>query len=308
MINLQNLIQTQLMALILISIGIVLRIKGIFVEEVRTGLSSLILGLLLPASILKAFVEVSAADLRRMVLPLCVSAAIQIVLILISRCCYRKSSPQRIAFQRYSIQFSNCGFLGLPICLAVFGQEGLACAAVIQIPVLIGMWTSGLALFKGSAGTFRTVLRQLATTPAIVATALGLILMAVQISLPDVVLSTVQALAGCLTPLVMLLIGSMLYGGTLGEMFRRPVVELCAVRLLLIPAVVMGLCWLLRMDALTAGVMTLMFAMSIPTIGVILSVQYQKDVRFANNAVLLSTAVSMVTIPLCCILLQRLYL
>lgn len=308
MMNLQNLIQTQLMALILIGIGIGLRIKGIFTEEVRTRLSSLILGLLLPASILKAFVEVSAADLQRMVLPLCVSTVVQIVLILISRCCYRHSPPQRVPFQRYSIQFSNCGFLGLPICLAVFGQEGLACAAVIQIPVLIGMWTSGLALFKGNSGTVRTVLRQLVTTPAIVATVLGLILMAVQVTLPNVVLSTVQALAGCLMPMVMLLIGSMLYGGTLGEMFRRPVVELCAARLLLIPAAVIGLCWLLRMDAMTAGVMTLMFAMPIPTIGVILSVQYQKDVQFANNAVLLSTAASMLTIPLCCIFMQNLYL
>ena len=72
----------------------------------------------------------------------------------------------------------------------------------------------------------------------------------------------------------------------------------CAVRLLLIPLVVLGVLTLLHIDTLVTGVTVLLAAMPAASTTAILAEKYNGDAKFASAAVFFSTLLSLVTVPL----------
>ena len=71
-------------------------------------------------------------------------------------------------------------------------------------------------------------------------------------------------------------------------------------RLLLLPAVAFGLCLLLGMDRVATGVSVIMTGMPAGSTAAIFAARYGSDAPFATKCVVLTTLLSMVTIPLWC--------
>lgn len=293
------LFQTECMMLLLLLLGMLLGRFGRMPEQARGTLSGLVMDVFLPASILKACAGTKGIALAAMWKPLAVSAAAVVVLALVSGRLARNSPPEQRAMKRYSLLFSNCGFLGFPLCRSIYGEAGLVYAAVLQIPILIGMWTVGVWFFQNER-SLRAALRKLLRTPSLLATAAGLVLLATGWTVPAALGQVLEALSGCMTPVVMLLIGAMLGPRELKGVWKRDALSFSAVRLLFLPALMLVCCMALRVEPMAAGVLTLFYAMPAPTIGVILSVTYRQDTAYANRIVLYSTLLSMGTVPLLC--------
>lgn len=203
---------------------------------------------------------------------------------------------------QYATLVSNAGFMGNPIAEGVFGAQGLMYASIYLVPQRIVMWTAGIACFTES-GSPQEVFKKVATHPCIVSVYIGLALMIGQLPLPDFLGMTIKAVGGCTTALSMLLIGTIFADLDLSGMVSMPVLRFTLVRLVVIPGIAYAGCRLCGVDRLVTGVSVLLAGMPAGSTTAILANKYQGDVEFATKCVVFSTLMTLVTVPLWCLVL-----
>jgi malate permease and related proteins len=111
----------------------------------------------------------------------------------------------RLRLQTYlpSVTWGNAGFLGVPLALYAFGQSGLGYAVVFS-----AVSNAFNTVFSQtiSAGTARPGV--LARTPLIYAIAIGALLQALHLRLPESVERGVSLLGGIAVPLMLMMVGA----------------------------------------------------------------------------------------------------
>ena len=151
--------------------------------------------------------------------------------------------------------------------------------------------------FSGSRDV-KALVRKVLTHPCIIACEIGIFLMLTQLPLPGMVQSTINSLAGCNTALSMMVVGMILADLKLREMVDVPVMVYSAVRLILIPVLVLIPCRLLGLDAMVTGVSVLLAAMPAGATTSILAAKYNADAGFATKMIIMSTLASVITTPI----------
>jgi malonate transporter len=197
----------------------------------------------------------------------------------------------------------NLGFLGPPLMLAFFGEQGagpLAMAILAEIMVLLSVGAVIMSTARGGdrAGIGSLVLRGTLLNPVVVAILLGTALAATGATLPAPAERFLGYLGGAAGPTALFALGGAL---ALQHIDRGTVATAAAIttaKLLAYPALVWWiLTHLLRMDPFWVRTGVLMAAL--PTAGNVYVVarQYAADADRVSAAVLLSTVVSIVTVP-----------
>lgn len=192
----------------------------------------------------------------------------------------------------------NTAYLGYPIALALFGEEGLARAIFYDIFGTVGaMLLVGLLIaerFGRSDGRRVRPAQEILTFPAVIALGLALLLRGVEI--PVLVSDWLDTFAKLVTPLIMISVGLTLRMGSLQEHIR-PLMALSGIRLVLAPmaAFVVGSVLLegagaLDQLVLSAGMPSMMLTLVIGS-------RFGLDTGFIAAAILVTTTLSVVTIP-----------
>ena len=284
--------------------GIVIKRRKILPDNARDVLTDLVMNLILPASIIHSFeVEFNMTVLRKFAVILIIAAAAQVISMICANLFWNRQPENLKAVLQYGTQVSNAGFLGLPVTEGVLGAEGLMYASVFLIPQRIVMWTAGIAYFTRSAD-WKGTCKKLVKNPCIVAVYIGFFLMLTQFQLPVMVENTLVKLAACTTPLTSILIGIMVADVDYRNLVSPMMFVLVFVRQLLLPAVVFFGCVLLHIDPLLTGVSVLLVGMPIGSTSPILAAKYGGDYVFAGKCVILSTVLSLFTIPLWCFIMS----
>lgn len=199
--------------------------------------------------------------------------------------------------------FCNNGFMGYPVILALFGEDGLALAAMMGIAFNPLVYTLGAKQVLLDAEPGKSVVlswKKLIFTGVNGATALGLVFFCLQLEVPAAVLTPLQHLANITTPLSMFLIGMTLARGSLGAAFReRDVFSACFMRLLALPVLSWTVLKLLPIEnPLIPWVVLITMAMPAPAISGVLAEQYGCNTKLSAQIVFLSSLLCIVTIPL----------
>ena len=205
--------------------------------------------------------------------------------------------------------FSNNGFMGYPIALALFGEEGLVLAVFLGVPFNLLAYTVGPKLVcmdrSGKEGASPISWRSLLLSAVNVSTLLGVLIYVTQIPIPAVIENPMISLANMTTPLSMLVIGMNLSNGKISTIFRdRDVFSASFMRLLALPF----LTWLLLqpltfVEPLVEGVLLIIMSMPCAALASLLAEAYEGDREFAAELVFLSSLLCMITIPLISLLL-----
>ena len=267
-------------------------------------LSSLLMNVTMPATIFTSLVRpYDPAFLRAGLLEVVLGLALYILYGVISALLARpfRVTRERRGLWTFACAFNNNGFMGFPIALALFGEEGLALAVFLGIPFNLLAYTTGATLIcmdRSASGDAPPVSWRSITL-------LGLILYAAQIPIPEVIDTPLTYLADVTTPLSMLIIGMNLTGGSVSALLRnRDVLSSAFLRLLFLPLLTWGILMLLPVeDPLVIGVTLIIMAMPSPAVTSILAETYGGDTQFASEAVFLSSLLCLVTIPLISLLL-----
>lgn len=284
--------------------GIIMKRKNILPGKSREILTDLVMNLILPANIIHSFeVEFNLTILQKFAVVLLIATAAQIVSMICANTFWNRQPENLKAVLQYGTQVSNAGFLGIPVTEGVLGSEGLMYGSVFLIPQRIVMWTAGIAYFT-KAADWKDTFKKLAKNPCIIAVYIGFFLMLTQLQLPEMLENTLVKLGACTTPLTSILIGIMVADVDYRTLVSPMIFLLTAVRQLFLPALVFLGCRLLHIDPILTGVSVLLVGMPVGSTTPILAAKYGGDYIFAGKCVILSTVLSLFTVPLWCFIMS----
>jgi len=189
-----------------------------------------------------------------------------------------------------ALMFPNTGNMGLPICLFAFGDRGLALAISFFAVMVILQFTVGVAIASGRAS-----LRMALTSPVLYSVAAALPVMAFDIEIPAAAAKTLHLLAGFTIPVMLIALGV-----SLAKLEVRSLGDGLAValaRLLIGFGVGTAVAWGFGLPADAAGVLILQSSMPIAVFSYLFAARYGRRPEAVAGAVLLSTILGFVGLP-----------
>ncbi len=287
------------MMFLIIAAGVVLRKRGIITDEGKKVLTNIILSFVLPCNILKSYmVAIEPGFLSTLVILLAVASGIQLLALTLAHLLYRGFRESEKQVYQYGTVTSNSGFLGLPVTDGVFGSTGVLYASVFLVPQRIVMWTAGAAFFQKGGGNRWAAYRKILTNICMLATYFGLIVMLLQIKFPPVIEKTITTVSSANTALTMLYIGSVIGDVDFNGLISKNQIYYAVIRLILIPLIVFIVTSLLGIKPLIVGVATLLTAMPCGSTAPLLAAKYGADEIAGAKAVIFTTVLSLITLPI----------
>lgn len=203
------------------------------------------------------------------------------------------------------IVFSNNAFMGYPVVQSVLGAEAVFYTSMLHFAYNVFIYTYGVLCISGEkqTGSAKEIVRKL-MTPGLILMLSALVIYLFDIHLPDLVMETMDMVGGVTSALSMIVLGSTLAAYPLKEALTDVrCYGVCAVRLVLVPLLTLAVCRLFHVSDYMTAVATLTNAMPVGSMVVMFANQYDGNKELASRGVLVSTTLSVLTIPVIAMLL-----
>lgn len=208
-----------------------------------------------------------------------------------------KRTDENYRLERLCMIFSNCGFFGIPLIESLYGAEGTIYLTAFIAVFNILLWVVGVPILVGKISIKQALKNVL--SPAAIATVLGLVLLLLRVRLPAIVMEPIRMIGSMNTPFAMIAAGATIAGTKLLPALKDPriyYVTFC--KMLLIPALGVGVFCLFPLDPLLVIVPILAVACPVAAACPMLAVLYDKNEQYASQLLAITTLAAIVTIPL----------
>ena len=290
----------------IVIVGYVAGRLGYMGGEFDKKLSSLVINFTCPALILASAMTGELPD-RRLILPLLGISTLTYILLtgvafLLPRLLTKKKDDEGIV--GFALMFGNVGFMGYPVVASIFGQQAVFYAAVLNVVNTFAVFTIGTILVVGDLSDKRHFQKKVLYSTPMLSAYLAMLIVALGIDgIPGVISQPLTMIGNITVPAALLSIGSSMSQLSARSMLGNMTVYSTTVfRLLLIPIGLYYLCSALGFDSYVVNINTLVVAMPVATYGTILCLKYNRDTTLITETTLITTLLSMLTIPLLTIL------
>jgi predicted permease len=290
---------TQVLILfIIMAVGFACRKLRVLTEGGVKGLTELMLFLVTPCMMLKAFQQsFDRALLRGFLITAAATTVFYALEIGLAAALLRDKDEARKRVLRFGAVFSNCGYMALPLLQSLWGSEAVLYGAAYNAIHVFYLWTYGLSLMNG--GKEKVSLKKAVVNPGTLSTLLGLILFFCSCRLPTLIARPIEYIAALNTPVPMLIIGFYLAGLDLRTVLRtRSEYVMLALRLLIVPALTLGGLWLCGVRGVLLCANVVCISAPVATIGTMFATKYDGDPTLSSGTVAVSTLLSVVTMTL----------
>lgn len=223
----------------------------------------------------------------------------------------RPAKAERRMYRLMTI-FPNVGFMGIPVITSIFGNESMIYIVFYMLGYNLLLYTFGLVLARKAAvdagnadieekqcGAWKRVIN-----PGVIASLAAVAVFLFQIPIPDAVITFCDYMGNATIPLSMLLIGVSIAKADLKTIFSNKKVYLFTiVRMVILPVALILFLKPLPVDSMVFGVFALQLAMPVGSIITLIAKECGADETCSTNGIVLSTLVSILTIPLVCLFL-----
>lgn len=279
-----------------VAVGMASGKLGMIRPEERKYLTKLCSSLMLPFTILSAAsMEVGAGEFQSLGVALCVMFLMMGGTLAASGllCGTLRTEKKLRAAMSSLVTFPNGTFLGLPLCMALFGQIAVLynCAVMIVFNVLF--FTVQMPMFTGEKGGLKAVL----SVPT-VSTGILLVMLALGLHWPSPLQTVISNVGGMITPMSLIIIGVMLSENDLTAIFREKAGYLVVLlRNFLIPLIALLVLRGIPME--TEAKLCILVYLSCPcaTLTTIYSIQTDTRPELCARAVLFSTIAFALSLP-----------
>jgi len=211
----------------------------------------------------------------------------------------------------YGLSFANTGSVGTPIVLATLGTAGLLEYTLFLFVSSLMTYCWGVTLLSPNRQR-QTLSQRLIKilNPVFVAILIGLVLgsLGAKNWMPTMVIDIVGDLGACYVPVSLLMAGFTIAEYPLNNVFKLPKSYLfAALRLIVIPMVMMLLCLVMGMPKSVATLVLLTFACPCGINTVVFPASYGMDCKTGASLVLVSSLASILTVPALYALMQYLF-
>lgn len=198
---------------------------------------------------------------------------------------------------RFALCFANVGFIGIPVSTLFFGDRALIYAVILMLPFNLLSYSFGTRMLTGGGGDFSW--KRLLLSPCVVASVIALALTLARIRPPALVGECLAFVGDITVPMSLLIIGSMLAGLPVGQVFTSARLWiLTAIRLVGLPLALYLLLRLMGTEQIVLQVAVIQMAMPVAANGTMLSLEYGGDTQCMAQATFLTTLLALVTVPL----------
>lgn len=291
---------------LLMGVGFVATKLGFLNKEITAKLTDFVLYFVAPAIIIVSFqLEFD----KNLLLGLGITALLAIfthfINILLAKILIHDKNKARENVLRFGSIFSNCGFMGLPLDMALFGSNGVFYGAAYIAVFNIVSWSYGVILMNKGRNDYQLSWQKVFINPGTIGVLIALILFLCSIKLPEPIYDAINYVGSLNTPIPMFIIGSGMVGMSLKQLFSdKSIYVAVLVRLVLVPLVLITVLYLLKVEPIIAGVCLVGASAPSAALTSMFSVKFKQDTAAAINIISLSTLVSIITMPFLIALLQ----
>lgn len=297
-------IEVILIPALMILLGLFLKQKEILEDNARETLSKIVLYIALPSMI---FVNLRTAEISHdmLFLPI-LGIATSFILLIIAYlyCRARNYSKKRAWTIMIASSIMNTGFIGFPVSLGVFGNEGFLNALFFDLSTSTMIVLYGVILAKEFGGDRREVIKNTVTFIPLWAMIFALIFNVFNIPLTYVVENILNYFAQATIPLIMLAIGLSLDYGNI-KSYLSDSVAVSIFKLVLAPAIIFVLVSLLKIKGMAFNIAILEAGMSTAGNSLVLAVQYDLDKDMMSSLIFTTVVLSVVTLTIIISLLTQ---
>lgn len=287
--------------MLMVVVGFAIVRLGIMKVEDSKSISTLIVFVLTPCLIIRAFqIDLTPARLEGFFASVLFMAASYVVWILLAKLLKKplKISP----IDEATLVYTNVGNLTLPLVSMILGEEMVFYAGSLQLPFLLFIWTHGVMTIQGSR---KIDLKKMLLNTNMIALYIGVALLALRIRIPEILDTTMEGFSSMVGPASMLVAGMVIAGRNLKTVFTFRRAYLIQIgRLLILPMLSTTLLYfsgiLKAMPQLTPILMTVVIGLSAPAASTVsqLAVVYDKEPETANIYNVMGLMFCILTIPL----------
>lgn len=261
-------------------------------------LSEILLYIATPAMVFSSFfIEFSKERLVNVIWVIGFTFFTFIFSIFLSKLIYRGFNEDTSQVLRFTAVFSNCGYIGLPLMRAVFGEEGAFYGSFYVVIFHAFLWSYGYIIF-GEKDTRAKTIKRVLLNPSLIAVYIGTIVFIFSLPVPETIKGAIKAVGDMTMPLSMLIVGGAISTTKLVDLFIDWRVYVSSfVRLILMPVLAFLISLLIGVPPLPAAIIVTAMAMPAAANAAVFSEMFGKDTVFASKCVTVSNLLSIITAP-----------
>lgn len=247
------------------------------------------------------FYNVYKTDLKEGInLKLMLFAAISIIVSFLALCIIiplieKENKKRGVLIQ--AIFRSNFVLFGLPITISLFGDECSGITAIlisVIVPIFNLLAVVDLEIFRGGKINLKNIFKGIVTNPLIIASALGIISLILNIKLPKVLENTISDVSKVATPLALVILGgSFTFKSVVG--YKKQLIIGCFGRLVGIPAIFIPIAVLMGFRGVELGTLLTMFCAPTAVSSYTMAEQMGGDSELAASLVVFGSSFAIIT-------------
>ncbi|NLM24500.1 MAG: AEC family transporter [Firmicutes bacterium] len=286
---------------LIILVGVYASRKKIITEDLNQGLVNLLIQIVLPVMILSSFIYSYDQSIKSEVVKTFYYSLIAYLLMFsASYLLLLPFKSEKKIILHFANVFPNTGYVGFPVLYSIYGTEGIVYGSVFNLFFVIFVWTYGIFIYRGSLDktNLKQELKQTFLNPSVLAVGIGLIIMTLNLQLPNSLITSIKNIGNITGPLSMLIIGVILSKAKIGNYTKDWTLYYGAIcKLLLIPIIVYLISLLTGQSSKAINSVIIMTAMPASAMTSILAQNYNRETDYAAVIVSLTTLFSILSIP-----------
>ena len=192
---------------------------------------------------------------------------------------------------------ANTAFMGYPINLGIFGQEGLLRAIFCDVSTLCMFLVLSFVLILKFGGTLKSAVVKTLLFPSLWSVILGLIFNFLNIPIGSVLDNTISYLGQGAIPLIMITLGLSIDFSAL-KRSKSMIVFTSAMKLMIFPAITFLIAKMLGIVDLQFKVLIIESAMPSGMLALLLAITYDLDYELTSDCIFINTVISLITLPI----------
>lgn len=280
---------------LMILVGLMLKRLSILDSSDSRLLTRIVLNISLPALI---FINLSKADISgdMLILPV-IALLLSFILLSVAYfyCRLRNYSKKTTWTIMIASSMMNTGFIGFPVSLGVFGNDGFLHAIFYDLSTTILFIVYGMILVKEFDGDRNDILRQSLRFIPLWAVVFAVIFNVFNIPIIDLAASILDYFANSTIPLIMLSLGLTIDFNAIGRSIGDSIF-VSFVKLVLSPCIIFVILSLLCIGGMTFNVAILEAGMSTAMNALVLAITYDLDVNLMSSLIFTNVILSLFTL------------
>lgn len=195
-----------------------------------------------------------------------------------------------------TVMIANTAFMGYPVTLGIFGQEGFLRAIFCDIATLCIFLILSFILILKFGGTVKTAVRKITFFPPLWAVILGLTFNFLNIPIGPVIDNTINYLGQGAIPLIMIALGLSIDFSAI-KRSKNMIAFTSVMKLLFFPCIAFLVATQLGLVDLQFKISIVEAAMPSGMMSLLLAITYKLDYEMTSDCILINTVISLITLP-----------